>query len=218
MNFIIRKMLAHDVERLPAPMYRTAVAEHSGDFEELIKTDAATLEASEKCPCHKSVSKVCRLNCGHYAYSKYRQVKCGSNCEISIQEDGQNFFCIFCGRAKVSKNWHVGGILRRWHDVLLPEPIEPDFEMGKFKDAEINRQVEPAFLDPHGYILLPRIHCVIAMVRAYEICAEAELKDHIRWVLGSIMLNDTDVAMVAVEYFEHFLALHFNSSSRTCVS
>jgi hypothetical protein len=166
--------------------------------------------AKENRPCHNGDSQLHKLRCGHYAYSEYRQTKCGSSCEKSIQEDGQSFFCILCGRNKVSKNKHVGGISRRWHDVLLPESIEPDFEMGKFEDTKMNRQVEPAYLDPHGSILLPCIHCIIAMVRAYEIRAEAELKDHIRRVLSSIMPNDTAVAMVALEYFEHFLALHAN--------
>jgi hypothetical protein len=66
------------------------------------------------------------------------------------------------------------------------------------------------YLDPHGFVLLPRIHCVIAMVRAYDIRAEAELREHIRLVLHAVMPNDTEVATVVVEYFDHFLVFHNN--------
>jgi hypothetical protein len=100
-----------------------------------------------------------------------------------------------------------------------------------FKEFEMNRQVEPAYLDPHGFILVPhgfilvphgfilvphgfilvpRIHYFIAMVRAYEMRAEAELKEEIRRVLYIMMPGDKDVAIVTVKYFEHFLAFHGN--------
>lgn len=142
-------------------------------------------------------------------YSENRQLPCRSNCEDS-NGDRKPFFCILCGQNEKSKNKVGNGILRRWHEVLLPEAIEPKWEMVWFKDTEMNRQVEPAYLDPHGFVLLPHIHSVIAMVLAHEMSAEAELKEHIRRLLGSIMPEDKDVVIVAVEYSENFLAFHTN--------
>jgi hypothetical protein len=181
---------------------------HSSIFK-ITNDDCILAGAKKNRACHIGDSKLHKLVCGDYVYSENRQVPCGPDCETS-NEDSKPFFCILCGRHKKSKNKDGNWISRRWHDTLLPESIEPKWEMVYFKEAEMNCQVEPAYLDPHGFILVPRIHYVIAMVRAYEMRAEAELKEEIRRVLYIMMPGDEDVSIVAVEYFEHFLAFHGN--------
>jgi hypothetical protein len=181
---------------------------HSSIFK-ITNDDCILAGAKENRACHIGDSKLHKLVCGDYVYSENGQVPCGPDCETS-NDDSKPFFCILCGRHKKSKNKDGNWISRRWHDTHLPESIEPKWETVCFKEAEMNRQVEPAYLDPHGFILVLRIHYVIAMVRAYEMRAEVELKEEIRRVLYIMMPGDKDVAIVAVEYFEHFLAFHGN--------
>jgi hypothetical protein len=132
---------------------------------EITNDDCILAGAKENRACHNGESKLHKLACGHYVYSKNQQLPSGSNCETR-NDDGEPFFCILCGRNKKSTNKDANGISRRWHDVLLPESIEPKWEMICFEEAQMNRQVEPAYIDSHGFILVPHIHYVIAMVRA----------------------------------------------------
>jgi hypothetical protein len=83
------------------------------------------------------------------------------------------------------------------------------------------REVEPAYLDPHGYVLLSRIHCTIAMVRAHELRIESEGKQALVATLAPIEANISNVSTIAIEYFEHFLAYHDfldHADMRTLVS
>jgi hypothetical protein len=159
----------------------------------------------EKRPCHNGDSKLHELSCGHLAYSEIRSLRCGPSCKIPYVGK-KTMLCILCMRREQDKT--KMGTTGRWHDMLIPRFGHPHCE-EKWILQRLNSfcQVEAAYLDPHGYILLPRIHCVIAMVRAYELRQEAETKEGIRRAIKPICTSP-DAADVAIEYFEYFLVFH----------
>ncbi|KAF2826491.1 hypothetical protein CC86DRAFT_406754 [Ophiobolus disseminans] len=158
----------------------------------------------ENRPCHNGSSKLHKLNYGHYVYSEHRQVPCGMNCE-SASPNEQSFFCLLCVRHNL--NFTKVKVLSRWHDLLLPVSVKKreELEWWLKNEAHNMRQVEPAYLDPYGFILLPRINCIIAMVIAYEIRKEKEMKKAIVALLEPKLSKHPNIATTAIEYFEHCL-------------
>jgi hypothetical protein len=108
--------------------------------------------------------------------------------------------------------------LRRWYNMLLPTfgcPQQEDKWWLQCSDAI--RQLEPAYLDLHGHILLPRIKCVIAMIRTYELREEDTVKNAIQriiFLLGYVNKNAPDVAMEYMDLFPTFHASFTHKNMR----
>ena len=157
----------------------------------------------ENRPCQDRLFQLHKLVCGHYVYTETSETPCGGNCvEIADQKP---FFCLLCVRhtldfTKVKQS-------RRWHDLLLPIYVKKQEELTWWtQKAKEMRRVEPAYLDPYGFILLPRIHCTIAMVIAYEIRKEEEMKQAIIGILEPKSSQYPAIAAIGLEFFEHCLA------------
>jgi hypothetical protein len=158
----------------------------------------------ENRPCHNRRSKLHKLNCGHYVYTETNETPCGVNCAENNVSNDKAFFCTLCVRhtldfTKVKQS-------RRWHDLLLPIYIKKAEELAWWmKESDSMRKVEPAYLDPYDFILLPRIHCTIAMVIAYEIRKEEEMKQAIIGILEPKAAQYPAIAAIGLEFFEHCL-------------
>jgi len=172
----------------------------------LVNDDDISHGALENRPCHDSLSILHQLDCGHYAYSEYRPVSCGGNCKVA-QKGKKMLYCVLCIRQMFDRNGRTS--LRRWHDMLLPTFGCPQQEETWWlQRSDTIRQLEPAYLDPHGHILLPRIHCVIAMIRAYELREEDAVKKAIRRIIIPLAFVNKDAPVVAMEYLDLFLTFH----------
>jgi hypothetical protein len=100
-----------------------------------------------------------------------------------------------------------GSPLRRWHDLLLASATQTSREVAKWARAKYNaEEVEPAYLDPHGFIIIPRVHCTVTMVRVFEMKKEEEVKTSIVSIITPVM--GTNCSEAALEYFEHMLVYH----------
>lgn len=71
------------------------------------------------------------------------------------------------------------------------------------------RQVEPEFLGPYGYTLLPHIHCTIAMIVAHEGRKEEEMKATICRLLEPKSAERPEITTTALEYLEHCLIIQY---------
>jgi hypothetical protein len=165
--------------------------------------DVASGHLQENRPCRNDKSKVHKLACGHYVYSEHEAVPCGKNCE-EANPDNNSFFCLLCARhcldfTKIKQS-------RRWHDLLLPTFAKKDQELAWWlQESSRMRKVEPAYLDPYDFIILPRIHCTIAMLRAYEMRKEQELKAAIISLLAYKAVEFPLIQRIGMEFFEHCL-------------
>ena len=169
----------------------------------LVNNYAVQSPVEENRPCQNGHSKLHKLSCGHHVYSEQRAYPCGKNCE-AVQTNQQSFFCLLCARHHLDDTKIK--VSRRWYDLLLPIFVNTKEELAWWlRVSNDMRQVEPAYLDPHGFILLPRIHCTIAMIRAYEIRQEDQMKKAIVTLLEPVLPRHPDITIIAPEYFEHCL-------------
>jgi hypothetical protein len=173
---------------------------------QVVDDDEVDQGAQENRTCHNGHSKCHKLSCGHFVYSEKQAWPCGMNCDLP-HTNKKPFFCLLCVREILDNQQER--LSRRWHDVLLPTFVHPSTETACWAEqANSMREVEPAYVDPHGYVLLPRIHCTIAMVRAHELRIESEGKQALTTTLAPIEAKVANVSTIAIEYFEHFLAYH----------
>jgi hypothetical protein len=150
--------------------------------------------AEEPRPCGEVVTKVHPLRCGHLVFTEKESI-CLSNCQLGSDNQGQ-YFCLLCTRR--NRHFRKWNLPDRWYKLLLPRASHLGTELAKAcQPGAVDAQ--PAYLDPHGHIILPRIHCTIAMVLAFEERKEAEVKALIRTVSPDRMV---------IELFELFLEHH----------
>jgi hypothetical protein len=155
--------------------------------------------AEETRPCLRTWSKVHKLDCGHTVFTE-KETCCAGNCDsIYGNCGGPQYFCQLCARDDLRVP--DSALPDRWYDLLLTRCGKPGQAAGKSAQPDM-LEAQPAYLDQHGYVLLPRIHCTIAMVRASEIRKEEEIKTLIATICP------IDNGRKALEYFEHLLVHH----------
>jgi hypothetical protein len=166
-------------------------------------------------PCRLSWTKCHLLKCGHTVFIGV-ETSCLSNCDNRRHNTSvKTYFCTLCTRDGLRTLRHLAP--KRWHDVLLPSATYPAEETGKSVRPNV-MDTEPAYLDPHGFMLIPRVHCTIAMVRACEMKKEEEAKALITKTCAEGIHNQKKLCENALEFFEIYLQYHTASSSLTCAT
>ena len=190
----------------PVNSYHLDIYHRYDSIIKLVTDQDTSLGAEENRTCKDGFSKLHKLRCGHRVYAEHA-CRCGANCQEPHLND-VNFFCLLCTRDAM-KIVHQVKPSTRWHDLLLPTMAQPGRETAEWAQNEyIMRKVEPAYLDSHGYIILPRIHYMIAMVRASEIRQENLVKEAMTKNCSTGFGGIPNIDTVAAEYFEHFLVYH----------
>jgi hypothetical protein len=129
--------------------------------------------AEETRPCLRTWSKVHKLNCGHTVFTE-KETCCAGNCDsIYGNCGGPQYFCQLCARNDLRVP--DSALPDRWYDLLLTRRGKPGQAARKSAQPGM-LEAQPAYLDQHGYVILPRIHCTIAMVRASDIRKEEDIK------------------------------------------
>lgn len=191
------------LEQDPAEDYTKPESQRYESIFPLLTDKQNASQAPENRPCQDQHSQLHRLDCGHFIFFKDGR-DCGINCEV-VNVPGTYIPCVLCFRIRLRQQHHFIRP-KRWHDLLLPTFIDPTKESAEFtKNTQMG---EPAFLDSRGFIILPRNHYMIAMVRAIEIREERLLIDKITQACASRAQKVVDVGPIALEFFDHMLIFH----------
>jgi hypothetical protein len=119
------------------------------------------------------------------------------------KENSPGFSCLLCVREGLP--YRKFNHTKRWHDAPLPTSANLGEETAVWaRENDSKRKVESAYLDQRGFIILPRIHYMIAMVRALEVKKEESVKSSITAAVGTYY----DVGKATQEYLELFLVFH----------
>jgi hypothetical protein len=125
------------------------------------------------------------------------ECECSINCKDGPKE-GPMFFCVFCERA------------RRWHDLLLPKYIHREQEVDSFRSAGYVLQYKQSvYIDAqHGYLIVPQVHYMIAIVRTLELRLEVQVKKQIEHVGKTGMGRNKIMAPLALDLFDNMPVFH----------
>jgi hypothetical protein len=170
----IRELTQRSLKEDPVHSYNQDVfRKYDSIYRVTIKEEVHHHGAEETRPCLRTWSKVHKLNCGHTVFTE-KETCCGGNCDSIYGNCGDpQYFCQLCTRDDLRVP--DSALPNRWYDLLLTRRAKPGRLAGKSAQPYV-LHAQPAYLDQHGYILLPRIHCTFAMVSASETRKEEEIK------------------------------------------
>ncbi|KAF2243515.1 hypothetical protein BU26DRAFT_570206 [Trematosphaeria pertusa] len=194
----------------PAPLYQTPLYNQWNSIEPLVTDTMVARGVAENRICHGQFSRLHRLTCGHLVYVA-EAAACGVSCAGAARNNyagvGASFHCRLCFRRRSGEE--RGRVLRRWHDALLPEFIDLGEEAREWEKFRwIARECEPAYVEPHGHIMLPRVADIMAYVRAFEINKEEEMMLKLDEVCSTGMGEHRDIGGLAKDFFGQLLRHH----------
>jgi len=158
---------------------------------------------AENRACQDGLSQLHYLRCGHFVFSDHISA-CGPNC-VEPQADVAHFFCLLCTRYSIQRAPLKAS--DRWQDLLVPTLNSPNKEAAVWsQNHALMRKVEAAYIDDEqGYIILPRVHYTIAMVRALDTRKEAAVKAALMSACATGLGKHKDIGPIATVYLDHFL-------------